>query len=280
MSKKDKTRFLPPHILTKLAVILGLAFAMPNVFAASITPYYGFKSGDNYVLEVEADGSNGKVKTGATNEAGTASASETIVNSSDTNLFFGRFTTTDTEATNGQVTVKGGKADAAYGGYGATNATNVTKNTVTISGGTVSDNVLGGFSVGAVYNNTVVISGGTISGDVVGGANSSDETTSSATKNNVIISGGSVGGNFFGGITASGNADSNIVTITGGTISRNVFGAATMDGKANNNIVNITDATVSGSVFGGVYGHTSADGTNPYNNDAPYNVLPPATRLT
>ncbi len=70
MSKKDKTRFLPPHILTKLAVILGLAFAMPNVFAASITPYYGFKSGDNYVLEVEADGSNGKVKTGATNEAG------------------------------------------------------------------------------------------------------------------------------------------------------------------------------------------------------------------
>ncbi|RUT48865.1 autotransporter outer membrane beta-barrel domain-containing protein [Campylobacter fetus] len=72
-----------------------------------------------------------------------------------------------------------------YGGYSDKQNSNATENSVTISGGTITGNVYGGYAKEA-RDNIVAISGGTITGNVYGGY-SSDSHTSSGNK--IIISG-------------------------------------------------------------------------------------------
>jgi hypothetical protein len=96
-------------------------------------------------------------------------------------------------------------------------------NTVSISGGTVSDFVGGGGSiVGNATGNTVMVQGGRVSGSLVGGF--IKKSASSAMNNNVTLAGGTISGFVLGGLSYSGNATGNTVTVRGGIAAGGVIG--------------------------------------------------------
>lgn len=97
------------------------------------------------------------------------------------------------------------------------------RGTVTISGGTVTNSVYGGYSTGNSSNNVVTITGGTVNVDGASNKNITGGYSASGTANNntMHITGGAVNGIISGGMTntATGNT-----VILAGTAT---FGAAT-----------------------------------------------------
>ena len=131
----------------------------------------------------------------------------------------------------------------------------VYNNSVTVSGGTVTDQVGGGYSrKGSVYNNSISISGGTVNavfgGKSVDGKVGGTNGTSGDNRNKVQISGGNISnGLVYGGMSTNNDADGNIVTITGGTIGpsgddqEGIYGGYSDGGDAKNNAVIISGGT-------------------------------------
>ena len=118
-------------------------------------------------------------------------------------------------------------------------------NSVTLEDPGVVGRLSGGYSSAADQNaerNSVVVTGGTVTDSVSGG--SSD--TTDALSNTVVISGGQVA-SVFGGRVSSGSANNNTVTINGGTVSY-VCGGSAGGGDANYNSVVITGGMIDGSV--------------------------------
>ena len=158
-----------------------------------------------------------------------------------------------------QITVSsGGPYTNVYGGHTDGTGTKKTgqgkdnsyKNTVNLSGGTVSGTVYGGFTTaaaGKTWENTVNVTGGSAA-TVVGA-----QSTGDATGNKVNISGGSVGA-VIGSVSTGGKASNNEITLKGGVTVGSVLGgqgATTTDNK-----VNLEGATVTGAVTGGSVGGT------------------------
>ena len=186
-----------------------------------------------------------------------------------------------------------GTAARLYGGLvaGANSTGNATGNTVTLSGGTVTNNVAGGTIIGPsagsqgtgnVTGNKVTITGGTVGGTTYGGTT---QGTGSVKSNTVDVSGtatvlhDALGGsslmgdasenvlkfkqatadNLIGGrvsgSSSAGNVASNIVTVTSGAVSQDVRGgeiiAPTATGKVSANKVTINNGTVGGDITGG-----------------------------
>ena len=156
-----------------------------------------------------------------------------------------------------------------YGGYleGDENSGVVQDNTVTISGGNLTDaKVYGGYSNASnAVHNTVEITKdftGTAYGGVTGGASGSGN----AIKNEVSIGGGTIGRydyNVYGGYSETGTAggtaeEGNAVTITGGKVGGSAVGGFSKSGAVKNNV-----ATVSGSEteVAEIYGGSSWTGT-------------------
>ncbi|MDD7056018.1 MAG: hypothetical protein PUI26_04280 [Selenomonadaceae bacterium] len=108
---------------------------------------------------------------------------------------------TDSKLTMSDGTVK----EDVYGGNGGTSANG---NSVTISGGTVEGYVYGGDGETSATDNSVTISGGTVQYDVYGGNGGT-----SANGNKITLAGGKVLGDVFGGY-----ADGPNTTATGNTI--------------------------------------------------------------
>ena len=153
------------------------------------------------------------------------------------------------------LTIKSGKATAAFGGRSENWAVN---NSVTMEGGelvvladeenpnySISGNLYGGYagdlsSLGSdnATDNTVEISGGKVEGYVYGGY----AEKGNATDNTVEISGGKVGRAVYGGYAENGNATGNTVVISGGMIAGEVSGMS------------------EGSVYGGYAENGSATG--------------------
>ena len=137
------------------------------------------------------------------------------------------------------------KDAGVIGGY--TKDSDAVKNSVTVSGGTVTGEVLSGFTEsGNAVKNTVTISRGKVR-YVYGGRSSSGN----ATCNSVTISGGTVTREVLSGFTESGNATCNSVTISGGTVTGEVLSGWSSFGDATNNSVTISGGTVTGNVYGG-----------------------------
>ena len=199
-----------------------------------------------------------------------------------------------------------GTATMLYGGLvvGPNSTGNATGNEAHLSGGTVNNDVVGGFikeynsstqATGNVSGSIVNISGGTVNGTTYGGLT---QGTGSVTGSTVTISGGSVhdvlGGrsltgdastntlNFQGatadnliggriaGTNAAGNAATNTVTVTSGTVNQDVRGgeiiAPSATGNVSGNIVNINGGTISGAVTAGYnMGTGNVDGGNTVN---------------
>ena len=182
------------------------------------------------------------------------------------------------DASSNKVYIKPGASVTGSVTGGLTSEGKAQLNTVAISGGAVSGEVIGGSSTrgtagGYTTNgttitkkgNTVEISSGTVTNNVYGGY--ANNTGANATYNTVTISGGTVGGtskSVYGG-WAKGQAQNNTVSITGGTVTANVYGGYSTGYEATNNTVELKGVTVNGNVYGGF--------SNNFNNSVPGNTL-------
>ena len=160
------------------------------------------------------------------------------------------------------LTVSGGTiTTAAYGGLVINNKPSATmgdaeKNTVNIAGGTVA-NVYGAqvrTKAGSASENTAKISGGTVS-HVYGASLTAAGATGSVTKSRVDVTGGAVTGDVYGGqivdTGATGSVTESQVNLTGGSVGGSVYGGRTNgSGFAKDNTVNITGGTLQ-DVYGG-----------------------------
>ena len=160
------------------------------------------------------------------------------------------------------VTIKGNATiqEAVYGGY----SKEATGNKVTVEGGTVNNNVHGGYSNEAdATGNAVTVSGGTVYGDVYGGYSDSKD----AVGNTVSISDGYIDGGVYGGYSASKDAVGNTVTVSGGNVKKWVYGGYSSKGTAKDNTVILSKKeghaapTINGGVLCGGVSYN-----NPCNN--------------
>ncbi|WP_232208246.1 autotransporter outer membrane beta-barrel domain-containing protein [Selenomonas sp. CM52] len=154
------------------------------------------------------------------------------------------------------LTVSGGTiTTAAYGGLVINNKPAATtgdaeKNAVNITGGTVA-NAYGAqvrTKAGSASENSAKISGGTVS-HVYGASLTVAGATGSVTKNRVDVTGGAVTGDVYGGqivdTGATGSVTESRVDITGGSVGGSVYGGRTNgSGFAKDNTVNITGGTL------------------------------------
>ncbi len=143
-----------------------------------------------------------------------------------------------------------GTANITYDVYGGSELSSGTSNAtmVKISGGTVSRNVYGGGSNGAVTTANVDISGGMVYEDVFGGGYSGAVTTA-----NVTISGGVVGYDeskdyvYAAGYTSSASVVDATISITGGTV-RHIVAEGFYGNVTNSVAITVTGGTVLNSV--------------------------------
>ncbi|MBO6253964.1 MAG: hypothetical protein J6O49_09980, partial [Bacteroidaceae bacterium] len=160
-----------------------------------------------------------------------------------------------------KVYIKSGASVQKVAGGSAREYGSAETNTVEISGGTVSNIVMGGFSQRGiaggdtkVKGNTVTISAGSVTNHVYGGFSPNNETNNKAIYNTVEIKGGTIGGaskSIYGGY-AGKTAQYNIVTITDGTVTADVYGGYSKNSAALNNSVTIKETgEVTGNVYGG-----------------------------
>lgn len=163
-----------------------------------------------------------------------------------------------------------GDSNAPTGGA-ERNGTNASNNSITLAGGTVEFNIVGGggdgFSDGSggnANNNTVIITDGTVGGHLFGGYGGDGDSGGNASNNIVTVAGGLIEKGVYGGVGGDalnhngGNANNNVIIITGGIIKDGVyggFGGKTFNhngGNANNNSITITGGTIKENVYGGV----------------------------
>ena len=173
------------------------------------------------------------------------------------------------------INVSGGTVTNIYGGgYGAntTMSTNGTK--ITVTDGTINNNIYGGGEQGIVEGAAIVsFEGGSVNDIYGAGKGTEVETPGSAASANVArgttvnVKGGVVDGSVYGGgefgtvAFASGNGTStynSTVSISGGEVKGDVFGGGkdgTTQGKTTVNVLGTWDGTViRGNVFAGAYG--------------------------
>ncbi|WP_162166668.1 hypothetical protein [Campylobacter fetus] len=237
--------------ISKLVAVFGVTTYNPgNVAAANGTIYYSNTAPGT--ITISSSTINNAIAPSST------SLNDNIVNiysassSSDVDIVLGGYSDTEAAERN-TVNISGGTISAnIYGGRSYLDS--ATNNTVNISDGTINNNIYGGFSsLGSATNNTVNIYGGTINGSIYGGSGSS------ATNNTVNISGGTIS-NIFGGSGSS--ATNNTVNISGGTISENIYGGYST--SATNNTINISGTPTFGTdtiIYGGYSSSSSIDVT-------------------
>ena len=167
-------------------------------------------------------------------------------------------TTVSGDALNNSVTIAAGTiGKRVYGAESVDHGVNLQKvawNSVEMSGGTVTHDVVGSYCHdGFGYANSVDITGGTVEDNVIGCKGINSEVT----QNTVTLAGGTFGGSVYGAMTNESNATGNTVTLSGGTLSGNVYGGQAKNGNATGNTVVLAGGVIGGDVYGG---HTEDSG--------------------
>ena len=149
----------------------------------------------------------------------------------------------------GNTTVFGGTADTQsanvlYGAYTSSDAT-VSKNTVTISGGVITDSAYGAYTEGVAKNNTLTITAGKVVDRVEAG-----HGRTGSLENKVYLHGGSIG-SLYGGYSSDGPADKNFLQVTGGRILDDAQGGLSLRSSATGNTVQIDGGVIEDQVYGG-----------------------------
>ena len=145
-----------------------------------------------------------------------------------------------------EVTISGDTTEVGcdvIGGYSETARKQIKENSITVEDGKISASLYGGLGVGYASLNSVTISGGSVKDDVVGAAS----LQGYAEKNIVAISGGSVGGEVVAGESSLGRANSNSVFISGGQLV-DVYGAR--GNSTQQNLVVVSGGKVTGTLAG------------------------------
>ena len=187
-------------------------------------------------------------------------------------VIYGAYTEGSGAVTNNKVIISGAATNISIapvsGGVSLGTGT-AAYNNVTVTGGAISNSVLGGASAhGIAEYNSVIVEGGAIGSDVTGGA----AMDNAARHNSVTISGtAELRGDVIGGRIegkATGDVTYNSVIISGGSIesfSNGVCGGYTQgNGAVTGNSVKITDGEIErGIVYGG---YTEGDGVVTGNN--------------
>ena len=145
-----------------------------------------------------------------------------------------------------EVTISGDTTEVGcdvIGGYSETACKQIKENSITVEDGKISASLYGGLGVGYASLNSVTISGGSVKDDVVGATS----LQGYAEKNIVAISGGSVGGEVVAGESSLGRANSNGVFISGGELV-DVYGAR--GASTQQNLVVVSGGKVTGTLAG------------------------------
>lgn len=160
-------------------------------------------------------------------------------------------------ATDNTVEIRDGTFGVVYGAQGK----GVENNSVTMSGGTVSQMISGGYNnqpEGSAVNNKVVMTGGAVtsSGDtesVVPVVSGGWAIYGTADQNSVEISKAvSIAGSVAGGWSYLGDVTNNVVKISSGSVGGIVAGGYTIGKGAEGNTVELSGtADVSGNIYGG-----------------------------
>ena len=173
-----------------------------------------------------------------------------------------QYTLSGSQADNGSaadntVEIRDGTFGVVYGAQGK----GVENNSVTMSGGTVSQMISGGYNnqpEGIAVNNKVVMTGGAVtsSGDtesVVPVVSGGWAIYGTADQNSVEISKAvSIAGSVAGGWSYLGDVTNNVVTISSGSVGGIVAGGYTIGKGAEGNTVELSGtADVSGNIYGG-----------------------------
>ena len=160
---------------------------------------------------------------------------------------------TENEQNKYEVTIPDNVTGCVYGHKETSENVNVEKTSVTMTGGTVNKDLMGGRSYsGNAVGNSVNISGGTVKEDIAGGYSDSAD----ANRNNVEITGGTMLGKAIGGYSYDGgNTSDNSVSIIGDTkeIKQAVYGGYNCRGNGftKNNKVIISSGIIGEFVAGG-----------------------------
>lgn len=173
-----------------------------------------------------------------------------------------QYTLSGSQADNGSaadntVEIRDGTFGVVYGAQGK----GVENNSVTMSGGTVSQMIFGGYNnqpEGSAVNNKVVMTGGAVisSGDtesVVPVVSGGWAIYGTADQNSVEISKAvSIAGSVAGGWSYLGDVTNNVVKISSGSVGGIVAGGYTIGKGAEGNTVELSGtADVSGNIYGG-----------------------------
>ena len=205
--------------------------------AVSVSPEYDSILEDNHVV---------------INNAGAKLLNMTGANATRQNIHVGGKAT----AIGNYVILQNGQVESTTGSYMAA----VSKNNYSkISGGTVMDDVQGGFAgnhksspnlthVATSENDYAEISGGDIRGNAYGFRNVNGDITKSYVK----MTGGKVGDSAYGGLTKSGKISKSYVLLDGGEIGHDVIGGSSVSGNIEENKVEVKQgATVGRDIIGG-----------------------------
>jgi hypothetical protein len=217
----------------------------------------------------------------------------------DGNIYGGSNTwgTTNNLAT---INVSGGTVKNVFGGGLGASTVMADDVFVTVSGGTINENVYGGGQLGVVGTSStsastdVTISGGEVKGSVFGAGlgtannpSTTNPTAPTANANiygntNVTISGGTVTKDVFGGgqngsVAIDVTGKKSTVAVTGGTINGSVYGGGSKGFNNSATVLNISYGVIKGSVFGGALGTSGnvyVNGTHTVNVKGGDNGIP------
>ena len=219
------------------------------------------------IVNISGGTVNGTTYGGLTQGTGSVMGSIVTISGGALRDVLGGRTLTGDASTN-TLNFQGATADNLIGGRvaGTNAAGNVATNTVTVTSGTINNDVRGGEIVapsatGNVSGNIVNINGGTIGGTVTAGHNMG---TGKADGNEIHITNGSITGVVTGGHgTHAGEVSGNKVNVTNGTLSDNIIGGFAEDtGTASANEVTITGGTLSGTTIDGGFSVNGAASGN------------------
>ena len=209
------------------------------------------------IVNISGGTVNGTTYGGLTQGTGSVTGSTVTISGGSVHDVLGGRSLTGDASTN-TLNFQGATADNLIGGRvaGTNAAGNVATNTVTVTSGTINNDVRGGeiiapTATGNVSGNIVNINGGTIGGAVTAGYNMGTGNVDGG--NTVNVTNGSITGVVTGGHgTHAGEVSGNKVNVTNGTLSDNIIGGFAEDtGTASTNEVTITGGTLSGTTIDG-----------------------------
>ncbi|MHC5305791.1 autotransporter domain-containing protein [Bartonella sp. LJL80] len=167
------------------------------------------------------------------------------------------------DARNNQVNISGSArvSSTVKGGFVNSGSGTAANNTVMISGGDISDTVIGGsVADGTAEGNNVAISAGTLRDFAIGGYSGASGTV---TGNKVTVKGTAlITGTVLGGFSEDGNATNNTVDMQGGTLKFQLYGGRSTTGSVSGNTVYVRGGEVQDNVYGG-----GADGAGASSNN-------------